>query len=101
MSAVRHGADAGGGPVTQLSSSRTGSQDAVVGMRQGPTQHTLLSFHVTSAGVLRRVGTRDAESLSALALSGRSDKEDVLALFPDSSGELQLVRYITNYMWSL
>ncbi len=91
----------GGGPVSQLSSSRSGVQDAVVGMRLGPSQHSLLSFHVTSTGVLRRVGTRDAESLSALAVAGRSDKDDVIALFPDNTGELQLVRYISNYFWTL
>jgi hypothetical protein len=92
----------GGGPVSQLSSSRAGLQDVAVGMRLGTTSQTVLSFHVTSAGALRRVGTWDAENLSALAVGGRSSEEDLVALYPDpSTGDLRLAHYVTNYAWSL
>lgn len=91
----------GGGPISHLSSTRSGLQDALVGMRLGTSSHTLLSFHVTSDGLIRRVGTWDGENIQALALAGRSSQEDAIALFRTASGMLDLARYVTNYMWSL
>ncbi|MFY0534547.1 hypothetical protein [Nannocystis pusilla] len=91
----------GGGPVSHLSSARSGVQDALVGMRLGTSSHTLISFHVMSSGLIRRVGTWDGENIQALALTGRSTQEDAFALFRTASGMLDLARYVTNYMWTL
>lgn len=90
------------GSFSRLASTRTGLQDAAVGMRVGTSSQTVVSFHVTSEGVLRRVGTWDAEDLGGLALAGRSAEEDLVALFPDpSSSDLLLTHHVTNYQWSL
>ncbi len=90
------------GSFSRLASTRTGLQDAAVGMRVGTSSQTVVSFHVTSVGVLRRVGTWDAEDLGGLALAGRSAEEDLVALFPDpSSSDLLLTHHVTNYQWSL
>lgn len=87
-----------GGPVTRLSSARVGMQDAMVGARLGSGALTTLSFNVGSDGALRRVGTRDAGTINALALDGRVAGEDAVILAPlASTGEVRLIHYRTNY----
>jgi hypothetical protein len=87
-----------GGPVTQLSSARVGQQDAMVGARLTGGGLTTLSFNVGSDGALRRVGTRDAGTIDALALDGRVDQEDAVVLAPlTATGEVRLIHYRTNY----
>lgn len=92
----------GGGPLLQLSSTRSGLQDVVVGARFSGNLHTLLSFHVASDGKLRRVGTWDSDTLSSLAIAGRTAQNDLVAMFTEVlSGEVTLDHYVTNYSWAL
>jgi hypothetical protein len=92
----------GGGPLLQLSSARSGGQEVTVGARFTGNSHTLLSFSVSAAGVLGRSGTMDGGVVSGLAVAGRSSPGDLVTLFTHAAtGEVNVTRYLTNYMNSL
>jgi len=91
----------GGGPVSQLDSAQVGPNDVALGLQVAGEGRSLLSFHVDPSGALRRVGTRDASDVSALALDGYNHSNVVLLTADAATKELSLHNYRTNYSASL
>ncbi len=85
----------------QLSSAHTGNQDVMVGLRTLTGYQSLLSFHVASNGSIRRTGTMDAGPTSALSLFGHANNDRVVTMHRDSTGDLYLSSYRSNYSTAL
>jgi hypothetical protein len=86
-----------GGPVTHIDSSRTGNQDAVVGVRITTGQMSLLSFHVEPNGLLRRVGTYDGANIMSILLDANSNSRDLVVMPASATNVTGLQHYATNY----
>ncbi|WP_434418036.1 hypothetical protein [Nannocystis pusilla] len=86
------------GTVVDIDSARAAGQDAVVAVRLQNDGLSLISFHVTPQGQLRRSGTRDAGGISALAVDGRSSQDDLMVFSRGlTSGDLSLLYHDTHY----
>jgi len=88
------------GPISALSSVKVGDRDVAIGVSTGGNL-SVLSFSVDASGILGRVGTRDAGAISAVAVGASPISEHLVAAVTNSSGNVELIHYITNYSTSL